>query len=455
MRNFKHAVMTACTSHNPNIHFTINRQIMLLLTIIFTNTSSYAQWGTQLDANNFTHLDRIYFLNENDGWAIGGNTLTGPGPYFFTINGGESWSLDPNWWPEEHWGSDILFISQDTGFIAGVKGIIHKTTNGGQSWIPIQSPATQNVIKLVFTDRNNGWGTLGQYNEGNILHTTDGGDSWMLESVFNNCSDNISNIFFISETTGWLAGSAYSMEYDSVLIKKTKNRGESWETLDSLNDLSNFYLDIYFSDSSNGWVVGSCYNKYLVRKTEDGGVTWTEQVLPDNYNGAPTQASCVFFINDTTGWIGTGYYQEGSIYFTNNGGQNWQLQQDFPQPVFDIQMLNQDTGWAIGGDFIYHTTNGSFITNVVENYVAEEPFKIVPNPVSDIAQIISVNRANELFNYQVLDILGRKQSEGYNMRLDEIRIDPKNFKNGLHFLKLISLSDNSVIIIKFLSNLTP
>ena len=74
---------------------------------------------------------------------------------------------------------------------------------------------------------------------------------------------------------------------------------------------------------------------------------------------------------------------------------------------------------------------------------------------SGIAQIISANRANELFNYQVLDVLGRKESEGYNMRIDEIRIDPKNFKNGLHFLKQISLSDNSEIIIKFSSNPTP
>jgi hypothetical protein len=84
--------------------------------------------------------------------------------------------------------------------------------------------------------------------------------------------------------------------------------------------------------------------------------------------------------------------------------------------------------------------------------LSTEKFFLFPNPVTDIAQITSTTRANELFDYQVLDILGKIENECYNIRLNEIRIDPRTLKNGIHILKLHSLSDNSVIILKFLSN---
>jgi hypothetical protein len=107
---------------------------------------------------------------------------------------------------------------------------------------------------------------------------------------------------------------------------------------------------------------------------------------------------------------------------------------------------------------IYHNPDNPFFEGCYGQWVGiddlqTEKLYLSPNPVTDIAQIISANRANEIFNYQVLDVLGRIESERYNMPLNEIRIDPKNLKNGIHILKLHSLSDNSVVILKFLSNL--
>lgn len=107
---------------------------------------------------------------------------------------------------------------------------------------------------------------------------------------------------------------------------------------------------------------------------------------------------------------------------------------------------------------IYHKPDNPFFEGCYGQWVGiddlqTEKLYLFPNPVTDIAQIISSNWANELFNYQILDVLGRIESERYNMPLNEIRIDPKNLKNGIHILKLHSLSDNSVVILKFLSNL--
>ncbi|MBE0663664.1 MAG: hypothetical protein IH597_14510 [Bacteroidales bacterium] len=181
----------------------MKHKFLFLLPLIFTCSISYAQyeiWETQLDIEYFTHLDRIYFLDENNGWAIGG-------PYFYTEDGGVNWYLDPNWWFFDHYGSDIVFMNQDTGFIAGGNGIIHKTTDGGQNWVPIQTPATQNVFRLFFVDKNNGWGALyNQSDDYQLIHTTDGGNNWATQQVFAINTSGIECLYFLNDSIGFAGG---------------------------------------------------------------------------------------------------------------------------------------------------------------------------------------------------------------------------------------------------------
>ena len=94
----------------------MRRLKLLLLFLLFTTSYTQAQWEIQLDNDNFTHLDRIFFLDENYGWAIGGATIGSTSPYFYTTNGGEQWYLCDDWMNRE--GTDICFVNQDTGFIA-------------------------------------------------------------------------------------------------------------------------------------------------------------------------------------------------------------------------------------------------------------------------------------------------------------------------------------------------
>ncbi|MBE0663663.1 MAG: T9SS type A sorting domain-containing protein [Bacteroidales bacterium] len=188
---------------------------------------------------------------------------------------------------------------------------------------------------------------------------------------------------------------------------------------------------------------------YFILYTEDGGETWTEQTLPDNYRGIPAQANCVFFINDTVGWIGTsGSGFGGSIYITKDGGANWKKQQDFEQEIFDIQMLSIDTGWAVGGDFVYHTTNGSFVTSVIEHHLAKESLRIIPNPVSNTFRI----ETNIAFSYEncqleITNITGnpilRLNSVSFEAITSE-SIDLANYPAGIYFVTIRYESNNQI-----------
>lgn len=68
----------------------MKHKCLFFLALIFTSAISYAQyeiWETQLDVDNYTHLDRIFFLDENYGWAIGGNTIGSAAPIFYFRRG--------------------------------------------------------------------------------------------------------------------------------------------------------------------------------------------------------------------------------------------------------------------------------------------------------------------------------------------------------------------------------
>jgi len=212
------------------------RSKLLIFFLLAFSWSVKAQWEVQLDVQNFCILDRVFFLDENHGWAIGG-------PCFYTTDGGENWDLYEDWWDIR--GHDVAFVNHDTGFICSNDGVIFKTINGGQNWTEIQTPATQDVMRLFFVDENNGWATLGQYNEGYIIQTENSGDNWELQNVFYNSFYTINEIYFLDEKFGWTAGLSYTVYEDYNTIKRTTDSGENWITLDSISFMYIEYMDIF------------------------------------------------------------------------------------------------------------------------------------------------------------------------------------------------------------------
>ena len=415
----------------------MKRLKILLIFLLFTTGYTQAQWEIQLDNENFTHLDRIFFLNDTLGWAIGGATIGSASPYFYTTNGGEQWYLDDDWMNIA--GTDIVFVNQDTGFIAAANGIIKKTVNGGQTWTDIQTPATQNVMYLFFVDENNGWATL--YNSGDILHSVNGGDNW---EIVTTSLSYISDLFIV-ENTIWCSGWTYSKTVTSSIIKSI-DYGLTWE--EKHLGGNNFFYSLYFINSNIGWTGGQLdlnNDTPYIMKTINSGNTWEEQLIEYVYE--TKKVNCIFFIDDTTGWLGVGESQSqdnyGAIYFTNNGGVTWQLQQEFYKPVIDIQMLNKDHGWIVGGDYIYYTSNGTFIPANIDEH-KNNHIIIQPNPSNGIFIVKNLQAFAEPCSVSITDITGKTI---INYQLKNINcqhtINVSYLQPGIYFLKLSM--DNDVI----------
>jgi len=115
----------------------------------------------------------IYFLNENDGWAVGtGGTVVrianGPASQPSISTGSAPVLSDLN---------AIVMLNAATGWIVGDFGTILRTTNGS-TWTVMFSGTVNRLRDVAFLDANNGV-IVGD--AGLILVTSDGGATWKPE----------------------------------------------------------------------------------------------------------------------------------------------------------------------------------------------------------------------------------------------------------------------------------
>src|SRR5690606_22690609 len=146
---------------------------------IIKSTDSGQTWDV-IDMSAYaTSLVEVLFIDEQNGFAAGGNT--NGGVILKTTNGGQTWTEIYNTGipGEQVWKLQIL-PSNPNIFFASVNsfppldGKLLKSTNGGQSWTSrnVPDPVIQGV---GFITENHGW--MGGHNSG-FLETTDGGQTW-------------------------------------------------------------------------------------------------------------------------------------------------------------------------------------------------------------------------------------------------------------------------------------
>ena len=89
-----------------------------------------------------------------------------------TISAQEGWFWQ-NPYPTGNNLQSLHFIDNQTGWIVGAYGTIFKTTDGGESWA-LQSSSTTNFLNSIyFTNDQTGW-VVGE--SGTLLKTTNGFD---------------------------------------------------------------------------------------------------------------------------------------------------------------------------------------------------------------------------------------------------------------------------------------
>lgn len=203
----------------------------------------------------------------------GGGRVRGPAHFAYSTNGGTNWSVT-NLTAAGIMGGimDVYFKDPQVGFVVGMDtnlftappyyGSIARTTNGGLTWqvLVTTSVASSYFWKMSWPSTNIGYVSLQQNVSGHdtviYYKTTDGGATWVSNGIpiasIGGPSFGLQGIGFVSETEGWMGGSAsVAAPYNFI---HTTNGGATW-TAEGYSDTQQINR-IRFLNSSFGYMSG-------------------------------------------------------------------------------------------------------------------------------------------------------------------------------------------------------
>lgn len=215
---------------------------------------------------------------------------------------------------------------------------------------------------VEFTDIETGWATGEQ---GTIIHTRNAGEVWTVQN--SGTEETLTGLSFVHSETGWIAGS-------SGTILSTKDGGDNWEPQKSGTE--DFLSSIWFINEKEGWAAGA---EGLILKTEDGGESWSQ-----HSTGYGNDISNIQFTSAETGWAVSSF--DGLIK-TEDSGETWTKVVENSQ-LQSVQFLDENTGWAAGGEYILHTTDGGENWSTV--YEGDHPVNITEVSFADQANGMAV-----------------------------------------------------------------
>lgn len=301
-------------------------KILFILTLFCVFTSCTKQEAIQFQSYSVLTKDEltgIYFASPDIAYAVGGNTWL-RGIICKTTDGGQNWKID------SVFDKELFCISgRESGLVIGM-GIelmfhaitpttitTHKLKHAG-SFKFVRGVSVFNA-DLMLAVNGNGTGSIEKFS----IHSDTTRTILELDHELN-------AIQFI-DSLHWIA-----VGYGIVL--RSVDAGEHWDTLDIRGDQ---FLDISKTDQGNLFFLGAGGSVY---RSNDKGATF-ENIKSGGIisNNPPMRAIC--FINETKGIIAG---ENSSAYITRDGGSEWIQLEGLPD--FDIKDIfyDGDLFWLCG-----------------------------------------------------------------------------------------------------------
>jgi photosystem II stability/assembly factor-like uncharacterized protein len=308
------------------------------VSFILKSTDNGQSWDT-LWCDLPIEMKTISFADNSTGWIAGES-----GRIYKTTDGGANWFLQlgnsqsPSVFPIEQ----IFALDQQNIYASTLSGMFI-SSNGGNTWHPRSFPG-YNSLKLFFKDPLNGfaYGT-------DLLLTTDGGLSW--SRVSNTIKDDIVKVDFIDKLNGWAL--SYSKIYN------TTNGGYNWSEQFSFEGSNWKQLGLKFISPLKGWIA----TLYSAFSTSDGGQTWDSMSVG---NGFRFFGGDVDYYDSQLGVLcniwkesvpGSNVYNIPGILITTDGGDSWQINTYTINAEYSgfkkIRFVAPDSIWAINNKGIW------------------------------------------------------------------------------------------------------
>lgn len=256
---------------------------------------------------------------------------------FFCINANAQWQqLNTD---TLHYYFDTYFINKDTGFICGWDiyspandGIILRTKDGGNTWDTTRTSIGFFLTEIQFVNDSTGY-TGGQ--DGNLFMTTNTGDTW---NIITNCSmTDFCNMIWLNYDTALILGT------NGFMFQYELNQPFPCSILQQTYAASSYpgSGDFEFIDSTNAYLAGYWGGNFST--SSDRGKSWT------SFNCCPQSmyALCAKMHDVNNGMIGG---NSGQITRTGDGGLTWtQIDTLSRHHLMDFGFYNSQSGYCVGG----------------------------------------------------------------------------------------------------------
>ena len=240
----------------------------------------------------------------------------------------------------------IEFVNDEVGWIMG-DGILYKTEDGGDTWyeIPLSwmgdiDIGNTYIYGFDFYNESVGYATFGD----EILKSTDGGVTWIF--LKKNIGIDLYDLQALNDSTVYFVG----YHEGSSIFLKTNDGGENWEENHSFEQQRK-YQTIWFQSPNDGILIGTEYdgpnpNQGSILHTNDGGITWREQLTTDFH-----VMNILQVIDDSTAYFKAERdYWEHSIYKSMDTLYTWSTVYKHPHNIHSLYCLNDTTLYAIMRD---------------------------------------------------------------------------------------------------------
>ncbi|NCB85799.1 MAG: T9SS type A sorting domain-containing protein [Bacteroidia bacterium] len=298
------------------------------------------------------------------------------------------------------------------------------------------SNGTASLSDLYFISDTEGW--ICSSGAGEIYHTADGGNTFTTQTTqyYTNA------IHMLNSSEGYAGG------YNGR-VYRTTDGGATWNVIGSIGSS---VLSISFPPSSTtGYCCGDNGKIYSINSSgvsamtsgvisslrsisfPSSGLGWTcGSSLILNYSGSWSQQdppsesyNGIYMINSTTGWaVGA----LGVIVKTTDGGLSWDYQSNpdtSTRALNDVFFLNASEGWAVGNrGVILHTTNGGSAWSIEGSGLTTNMLRSVQFTSSSNGYILGNN--GTLLKYSQLTGIENVEEKNRNTKLVQNYPNPFN-----------------------------
>lgn len=335
---------------------------------VIRTTNSGVNWVKLNSGISTFPIDDIFFINQNEGWALANDFFYAGTVMLKTTDGGQNWTSSR--YPDSTVVFNAVhFLNSQTGFISGFSGLIYKTTNSGANWYNcfIDTAYCQYLYlfpknKFYFVNNNTGYICGGQIDiQGMIWKTTNSGANWYTYCV---SAEPLYDIVAMNSNKLVAVGGDYEYGFSNVL---STNAGNSWNY--EFTGIIGRGQSAAFRTPAEVWVPLNFTTSFAVN-TDSGniGTTWREIPITGT-----SKINATVFVTPTFGWSFGG---EGKIYKYNTNiigisGNNepvpdaFSLKQNYPNPFNPVTTIE------------YNLNQSGFIKAAIYNLSGEKVYSLL------------------------------------------------------------------------------